>query len=148
VALSGIDPARLELEVTESILLTDVEHTRQTFRRIKEIGVSIAMDDFGTGYSSLSYMSSFAFDKIKIDGAFISQLGQSPEAAAVVTALLALGRTLGIATTAECVETASQLEFLSANGCNQLQGFLFSPAVTEDAIMVRVANEGRALHEQ
>ncbi len=147
VAWSGINPARLELEVTESILLTDVEHTRETFRRIKEIGVSIAMDDFGTGYSSLSYMSSFAFDKIKIDGAFIGQLGQSPEAAAVVTAVLALGRTLGIVTTAECVETASQLEFLSANGCNQLQGFLFSPAVSEDAIMVRVANEGRAPHE-
>lgn len=150
VAASGIDPARLELEVTESILLSDVEHTRETFRQIKELGVSIAMDDFGTGYSSLSYMSSFAFDKIKIDGGFVRQLGDSSEAAAVVTAVLALGRSLGIRTTAECVETAGQLEFLNANGCSQLQGFLFSPAVSEEAILVRIAQENRMLprHDQ
>lgn len=143
LAASGIDPTKLELEVTESILLSDVEHTRQTFRRIKDLGVSIAMDDFGTGYSSLSYMSSFAFDKIKIDGDFVRRLGESSEAATVVSAVLALGKSLNIRTTAECVETAQQQEFLKAKGCSQLQGFLFSPAVSEEAILVRIAQENK-----
>lgn len=143
LASSGINPARLELEVTETVLLSNVEHTRDTFNRVKAMGVTIAMDDFGSGYSSLSYISSFAFDKIKIDGSFVRQLGTSSEAATVVRAVLSLGNSLGVRTTAECVETTDQMDFLNANGCNQLQGFLFSPAVSEEAIMVRLAQENR-----
>ena len=126
LASTGIEPRQLELEITESILLHDPEETQRRFRDLKAIGVSISMDDFGTGYSSLSYISRFAFDKIKIDGSFIRELGKTREAEAVVNAVMNLGRSLGIGITAESVETAEQQRFLSDMGCKEVQGYLFS----------------------
>lgn len=126
---TGLDPQRLELEVTEGVLLQDADKALEIFQKIKAMGVRIAMDDFGTGYSSLSYISRFAFDKIKIDGSFIQSLGKSSEAAAVVQAVLNLGNTLDININAEGVETIEQLTFLDTAGCDLVQGYYFSPPV-------------------
>ncbi|TFV37990.1 EAL domain-containing protein, partial [Bradyrhizobium niftali] len=96
--------------------------------QLRELGVSIAMDDFGTGYSSLSYLRSFPFDKIKIDRSFVKDLAKRSDCAAIVRAISGLGRSLNITTTAEGVETTEQLDWLRAEGCNEVQGFLFSGA--------------------
>src|SRR5690606_7968383 len=94
-------------------------------RRLKALGVGIAMDDFGSGYSSLTYLQAFPFDKIKIDQAFVMNLGRSPQPAAIVRAVIGLGHVLGITLVAEGVETQEQLEFLAAEGCDQMQGYYF-----------------------
>lgn len=141
LAASGLPPARLELEITESVLLHDTEDALATFRRLKSLGIGIAMDDFGTGYSSLSYLSRFAFDKIKIDGSFTRTMGACNEAAAIVRSVLNLGHTLEMRINAESVETQEQLEFLRREGCDEVQGFLFSPAVSASEIAARVAAE-------
>lgn len=143
IGSTGIDPQQLELEITENVLLHDPEETQQTFRKLKEIGVSIAMDDFGTGYSSLSYISRFAFDKIKIDGSFVRELGKTRESEAIIRAVLNLGRNLGIKITAESVETVEQLKFLTDVGCDQVQGYFFSPAVGTADIRDRLRQELR-----
>ena len=124
---SGLDPHRLELEITESLLLLDDERTMKALHGLREMGVRIALDDFGTGYSSLSYLRSFPFDKIKIDQSFVRDLGLTKDAQAIVRAVTMLGHSLGITITAEGVETPAQLALLRAEGCNQLQGYLFSP---------------------
>jgi EAL domain-containing protein (putative c-di-GMP-specific phosphodiesterase class I) len=126
---SGLAPARLELEITERVLLEDDEANVATLRQLKALGVRIAMDDFGTGYSSLSYLRTFPFDKIKIDQSFVRELGESPHCAAIVRAVASLGTSLGITTVAEGVETADQLDHLRAIGCDEFQGFHFSRAV-------------------
>jgi diguanylate cyclase (GGDEF)-like protein/PAS domain S-box-containing protein len=122
---SGLPPERLELEVTETIMLQDSVATVAQLNRLRRLGVRIAMDDFGTGYSSLSYLRSFPFDKIKIDRSFIRDLGEREEARAIVRAIAALGTSLGMRTAAEGVETQEQLSQLSAEGCTDAQGFLF-----------------------
>ena len=124
---SGLPGERLELEVTESVLLQDNAATLETLHRLRGLGARISMDDFGTGYSSLSYLRSFPFDKIKIDKSFIQGLSQSGESEAIVRAIAGLGISLGIATTAEGVETYDQLERLIADGCTEVQGYFFSP---------------------
>ncbi|TAY98627.1 EAL domain-containing protein [Rhizobium leguminosarum] len=116
---------RLELEITESVLLTDNETTLATLHHIRGLGVRIAMDDFGTGYSSLSYLRLFPFDKIKIDQSFIRELGTSKDCAAIVKAVVDLGVSLGITTTAEGVETKDQLSRVREQGCGEIQGYLF-----------------------
>ena len=126
--LLGLAPRRLELEITESTLLADTAATAATLHALRRFGVRIALDDFGTGYSSLSHLRGFPFDKIKIDRSFVKDLSQRRDCTAIVTAISSLARSLGIATTAEGVETAEQLDFLRAQGCTQAQGFLFSPA--------------------
>ena len=126
---TGLAPHRLELEITERIFMEDNEHTLATLRRLKEIGVRIAMDDFGTGYSSLSYLRSFPFDKIKIDRAFVSDLAAGTEHVVIVQAVISIARALGMTTTAEGVEIADQQQFLAEFGCDEAQGYLFSPAV-------------------
>jgi diguanylate cyclase (GGDEF)-like protein len=126
---SGLDPGRLELEITESVLMQDSEATLATLRQLRELGVRISMDDFGTGYSSLSCLPSFPFDKIKIDQSFVRSLERCPDSAAIVRAVIHLGRSLGMATTAEGVETSDQLAYLQREGCQEVQGFYFSPAV-------------------
>ena len=138
---TGLAPRLLELEITENVLLHDVEEAIATFERLKAIGVAIAVDDFGTGYSSLSYLSRFAFDKIKIDGFFTQSLGQTPESAAIIRAVLNLGRSLNIAVTAEGVETREQLAFLTDEGCRSVQGFLFGPPAPAAAMAERFARE-------
>jgi diguanylate cyclase (GGDEF)-like protein len=133
-AASGLDPRRLELEITEGVLMADTAGTLATLRELKAFGVAISMDDFGTGYSSLSYLRSFPFDKIKIDRSFVTDLTEAGESAAIVRAIIALGRSLGMQTTVEGVETAAQLAHVRSEGCDQVQGYLIGrPLPPEDA---------------
>jgi diguanylate cyclase (GGDEF)-like protein len=125
---SALAPNRLELEITESLLLDRGEHVLATLHALRALGVRISMDDFGTGYSSLSYLRSFPFDKIKIDRSFVRDLGANPDSRAIVRAIIGLGASLGITITAEGVETEQDLACLRAEGCDEAQGFLFSKA--------------------
>jgi EAL domain-containing protein (putative c-di-GMP-specific phosphodiesterase class I) len=140
---SGLAPHRLELEITETILLQQTEQTLSVLNRIKAMGVRISMDDFGTGYSSLSYLRTFPFDKIKIDGSFIKDLQQSGDAVSIVRAIAGLGANLGMTTTAEGVETQAQLEKLRAEGCTEVQGYYFSPSVAADEVQSLLASLAR-----
>ena len=126
LSASGLKPQRLELEITESVLLQDCAGTLATLHSLRNLGVRIAMDDFGTGYSSLSYLRSFPFDKIKIDRSFVHELATHDDSMAIVRAVAGLGRSLGICTTAEGVETDEQLALLRSEGCTEVQGYLFS----------------------
>ena len=126
LAQSGLPACRLELEITESVLLQNSEATLATLHALRTSGVRISLDDFGTGYSSLSYLRSFPFDKIKIDRSFVEDVTSRDDSLAIVRAVTGLGRSLGIATTAEGVETPAQLELLRREGCTQAQGYLFS----------------------
>ncbi|WP_426614885.1 bifunctional diguanylate cyclase/phosphodiesterase [Bradyrhizobium sp. McL0616] len=126
LAASGLAARRLELEITESVLLQNSEATLTTLHELRGMGVRISLDDFGTGYSSLSYLRSFPFDKIKIDRSFVSELATRRDSMAIIRAVTGLGRSLGIVTTAEGVENDAQLELLRREGCTQVQGFLFS----------------------
>jgi predicted signal transduction protein with EAL and GGDEF domain len=126
LAVSGLDATRLELEITESVLLHDNEATLATLHQLRSFGIKISMDDFGTGYSSLSYLRSFPFDKIKIDRSFIKDISEKGDCAAIVKAVAGLGKGLGIATTAEGVETIEQLRQVRSEGCTEVQGYFFS----------------------
>jgi diguanylate cyclase (GGDEF)-like protein/PAS domain S-box-containing protein len=126
LAASGLAARRLELEITESVLLQNSEATLTTLHELRGMGVRISLDDFGTGYSSLSYLRSFPFDKIKIDRSFVSELATRQDSMAIIRAVTGLGRSLGIVTTAEGVENDAQLELLRREGCTQAQGYLFS----------------------
>ncbi len=128
LAASGLSAGRLELEITESVLLHDNAATLATLHQLRSLGVRIAMDDFGTGYSSLGYLRSFPFDKIKIDRCFVSDLSDSSAGShAILRAVARLGQSLGMATTAEGVETQEQVDRVRAEGCTEMQGFFFSP---------------------
>jgi EAL domain-containing protein (putative c-di-GMP-specific phosphodiesterase class I) len=130
---SGLSPDRLEIEITEGVLLGDSSRALSILRRLKALGVRISMDDFGTGYSSLSYLQSFPFDKIKIDRAFISNLEGNNQSAAIVTAMIGLARGLGLPVLAEGVETEKQLAFLANEYCDEVQGYLIGkPRPIED----------------
>jgi EAL domain-containing protein (putative c-di-GMP-specific phosphodiesterase class I) len=122
---TGLAPARLELEITEGVLIGDFARALSTLRRLKALGVRIAMDDFGTGYSSLSYLQAFPFDKIKIDQAFISNLETNPQSATIVRAVIGLARGLNVPVLAEGVETKEQLATLREMGCDLAQGYYF-----------------------
>ena len=137
---SGLPPERLNLEVTESLLLTDADTTLKMLHELRALGIRISLDDFGTGFSSLSYLRSFPFDKIKIDKSFIHDLSRSSGSRAIVNAVIDLGRSLGISTTAEGVETEAQLELVRRKGCNEVQGFLFSMPVPAAAINRMLVN--------
>jgi EAL domain-containing protein (putative c-di-GMP-specific phosphodiesterase class I) len=125
---SGLKPERLELEITEAILLEHTETTLEMLNRLRAFGIRIAMDDFGTGYSSLSYLQKFPFDKIKIDGSFVHALTDDPESTAVIRAVTGLASSFRMVTTAEGVETEDQLALVRSLGCTEMQGFLFSKA--------------------
>lgn len=131
---SGLDPRRLELEVTESLLLQESEATLRVLHHIRRLGVRISMDDFGTGYSSLSYLRSFPFDKIKIDRSFVKDLHAASDSRAIVSAVIGLGRSLGMVTTAEGIETEEQLDAVRKEGCTEVQGFLLSPPLPASAV--------------
>ena len=124
---SGLPARRLELEITESVFLKDSNATLEILHGLRGLGIRISMDDFGTGYSSLSYLRSFPFDKIKIDASFVHELTSRDDSRAIVRAVTGLARSLGITTTAEGVETNGQLAILRAEGCNEVQGYLFNP---------------------
>ena len=121
---TGLSPSRLELEITETAMIADLDRTTHILRQLKQLGVSIAMDDFGTGYSSLSNLRAFPFDKIKLDRSFMSELDGGSQSAAIIRAVLALGESLEIPVLAEGVETMEQLSFLRDQGCDEVQGYL------------------------
>ena len=125
LSASNLLPSRLELEITESVLLANNASTLETLHMLRSLGVRIAMDDFGTGYSSLGYLRSFPFDRIKIDQSFVSQMSESSESRAIVKAVAELGSTLGMTTTAEGVETVEQYDLVRRNGCTDVQGYYF-----------------------
>jgi diguanylate cyclase (GGDEF)-like protein len=126
---SGLLADRLEFEITETVMLHDTDATLTTLHQFQALGIHIAMDDFGTGYSSLSYLRRFPFDRIKIDQSFVRELGERPDSMAIVRAVATLGRDLGMAITAEGVETRQQLDALEGAGCTEIQGYLFSRPV-------------------
>ncbi len=131
---SGLAPSRLELEITESVLLQDSKATFVILHELNRLGTPISMDDFGTGYSSLSYLRSFPFDKIKIDKSFVSDLGDKESAVHIVRAVTGLGVSLGMLTTAEGVETLEQLRQLRREGCSEVQGYLFSRPMPKENV--------------
>jgi diguanylate cyclase (GGDEF)-like protein/PAS domain S-box-containing protein len=135
LAASGLAPERLELEITESVPLLDNEDNLAVLRELREMGVRIALDDFGTGYASLGYLQRFPFNKIKIDRSFVSRIGEAEQARTIVSTILGMCRTLGIAVTAEGVETRQELDFLQTHGCDQVQGYLFSRPVAASDVL-------------
>ena len=126
---TGLSPKRLEVEVTESTLMADQTRGLDSLRKLKAMGVSIAMDDFGTGYSSLATLHAFPFDKIKLDQSFVKRLPGDATAAAIVRTVLALGESLAVPVLAEGIETEAQWQFLAREGCAKGQGFLFARPV-------------------
>lgn len=141
---TGLPGSRLELEVTESVLLQDGTATLDTLNRLHALGIRIALDDFGTGYSSLSYLRQYPFDKIKIDQSFIRQIPGDAGCAAILRAVVMMGTSLGMATTAEGVETAAQMRFVTSEGCSQAQGYLFSRPVPKDKLVAMFAADAVA----
>jgi diguanylate cyclase (GGDEF)-like protein/PAS domain S-box-containing protein len=127
---SGLDPRRLELEITETLLIDDYEGSLATLHKLRDQGVRVALDDFGTGYSSLTYLRQFPFDRIKIDKAFVGEMTTRPDCAAIVSAVAGLGRSLSIDITAEGIETRDQLIMVRASGCTEAQGYLFGKPVS------------------
>jgi EAL domain-containing protein (putative c-di-GMP-specific phosphodiesterase class I) len=145
---SGLSASRLELEITESVLLQNDEMTLITLRQLQDLGIKIAMDDFGTGYSSLSYLRSFPFDKIKIDKSFVQDLSTNKDSLAIVRAVVGLASSLGMDTTAEGVETVDQLERLRKEGCTAVQGYLFSqgrPAAEVRCLLATLVPPAKAI---
>lgn len=139
---SGLQAERLELEITESVLLNDEDWVLSVLQSLRNLGVRIAMDDFGTGYSSLSYLRNFPFTKIKIDRAFVSDIAQTPGGLAIVQATIQLSEKLGMITTAEGVETLDQMNILVSEGCTEVQGYHISCAVPAKAISALIATHG------
>ena len=131
---SGLDPSRLELEITESLFLADDTHNLEVLHALRQLGVRFALDDFGTGYSSLAYMLRFPFDKVKIDRAIVSTIDRKPETVAMVTAIVELCRGFDMLTVAEGIETEGQLAEVKAHGVSEVQGYIFSPPLPQSAI--------------
>jgi EAL domain-containing protein (putative c-di-GMP-specific phosphodiesterase class I) len=134
LAFSGLPPSRLELEITESVLLEKTERNIAILKQLRKMGVRISMDDFGTGYSSIGYLRSFPFDKIKIDRSFVRDLMVDEGSLAIVRAIAGLGVSFGMTTTAEGVETEEQVRCLNLEGCIEVQGYLYSRPVPADEI--------------
>jgi len=137
---AGLDPSRLDIEITEGALLDNTESVVAILEQIKALGARVSMDDFGTGYSSLSYLQKFAFDKIKIDQSFVRGVVSQPDSAAIVRAVAALGASLGMTTIAEGVETQAQLDEIGRFGCNQVQGYLTGRPLTAQAAAALIAS--------
>jgi len=138
LSFSGLSANRLELEITETVLLQNSETTLKALHELRDLGVRIALDDFGTGYSSLSYLRSFPFDKLKIDRSFVQDLPESHSARAIVQAIAALGASFNMAITAEGVEKLEQMEYLRGEGCHEFQGYYLSrPKPKEELTVVR-----------
>jgi EAL domain-containing protein (putative c-di-GMP-specific phosphodiesterase class I) len=131
---TGIEPGRLELEITEEMLIRNPERAARLCAQFKELGVALVIDDFGTGYSSLSHLRRLPIDSVKIDRSLILELPHSPDAAAMTRAVIAMAHSMGIAVTAEGVETAEQWEFLNQLGCEQMQGSYYSAPVAADLV--------------
>nr|WP_246602323.1 EAL domain-containing protein [Falsiroseomonas tokyonensis] len=143
---TGLDPQRLEIEITEGVLMTDTERTLATLGALRQMGVSVAMDDFGTGYSSLGYLQKFRFDKIKIDRSFVSKLAEDAQSVAIIRAVIGITQSLGLRCNAEGVENSEQAALLKAEGCTEAQGYLYGRAVPEQelAALIGAAREAAA----
>jgi diguanylate cyclase (GGDEF)-like protein len=141
LAQSGLPAQRLELEITESVLLADNAATLEILHQLRILGVRIAMDDFGTGYSSLSYLQSFPFDKIKIDRSFVHNLASNKNSTAIIRAVTALGNSLGMTTTGEGVETQEELECLLEEGCTEAQGYFFSKPIPAREVLTLLSEQ-------
>lgn len=126
---AGAKPSLLQLELTESILMRDVDKTIATLDYLKSTGITLAMDDFGTGYSSLSYLRRFPIDALKIDRSFVVDIERSDHGAAICAAILAMSKQLGLTVIAEGVENTQQVEFLRSHGCDEIQGYLISKPI-------------------
>jgi diguanylate cyclase (GGDEF)-like protein len=149
LATSGLDPRRLELEITETALLGAERHNHEILRSLRTLGVRVSIDDFGTGYSSMSYLQNFEIDKIKIDKRFVQGLDDGASSAAIVQAIINLGSNIGVSTTAEGVETEEQLASILERGCTQVQGYLFSrPLTPEDARLFLARNRADPAGEE
>jgi diguanylate cyclase (GGDEF)-like protein len=144
---SGADPRKIELEITEGVLLDDGGQTAQTLRTLRAAGFRIALDDFGTGYSSLGYLHRYEVDKIKIDRSFVSSLGKEDSASAIVGAIIALGQAMNLTVTAEGVETQEQEHFLRSAGCDEMQGYWYSKALSKEKI-ARLLNHAPHLEQR
>jgi len=136
---SRLSPHRLELEITESIFLTDTQENVRILNQLKQLGIHIALDDFGTGYSSLAYLRCFSFDKLKIDRSFISDMSSTPENIAIVRAVIGLGKSFGAVVTAEGVETEDEMACVTQEGCDQAQGYLLGRPMTADVVRKTLA---------
>jgi EAL domain-containing protein (putative c-di-GMP-specific phosphodiesterase class I) len=138
---SGLDPRYLELELTESLLMHDVEYAVATMRRLQAIGIGLAIDDFGTGYSSLTALKSFPVTRLKIDQSFIRSLPDDQNDRSIAKAVISLGQQLNLKVIAEGVETAAQLAFLTNNKCDEVQGFHFSKPVESSVVAEMLKNQ-------
>jgi EAL domain-containing protein (putative c-di-GMP-specific phosphodiesterase class I) len=146
LATSGLHPTRLEIEITETVLLQNKETTLAVLHQLRELGVRIALDDFGTGYSSLTYLQSFPFDKIKIDRSFVKDITENAGSLNIVRAVAALASGMGMTATAEGVETREQLDSVTSEGCTEMQGYLFSKPLPAREIE-RLFISGHAAHQ-
>jgi EAL domain-containing protein (putative c-di-GMP-specific phosphodiesterase class I) len=140
---TGLPPSGLELEVTESLLMRDMNQAVERMRVLKEMGISLSIDDFGTGYSSLSALKSFPISTLKIDKSFVRDLATSEDDQAIALAVISLGHRLHLRVIAEGVETEEQREFLAANECDEMQGYLFSPPVPAERIAEMLLAQAR-----
>jgi EAL domain-containing protein (putative c-di-GMP-specific phosphodiesterase class I) len=146
LAACGLPASRLELEITEAVLIRDDEAALETLHQLRKLGVRIALDDFGTGYSSLSYLQRFPFDKIKIDRSFIRDIAGPGASSSIVQAVVNIAASSDMMTTAEGVETEQQRNLLYILGCNEMQGYLFSPAIPATEVRrLLQTHSGRAM---
>jgi EAL domain-containing protein (putative c-di-GMP-specific phosphodiesterase class I) len=144
VCETGVDPGHIELELTESIIMKNEEETIKTLYALKDLGLKLSIDDFGTGYSSLSYLKRFPIDSLKIDRSFIRDITTNPDDAAITRAIIAMAHSLKLRVVAEGVEEEKQIEFLRQEGCDEMQGFFFSPPVPAEGF-IRLVEEGKCL---
>jgi EAL domain-containing protein (putative c-di-GMP-specific phosphodiesterase class I) len=136
---SKFPPERLDIEITESVLLADEKRANDQIKGLQSLGVKVALDDFGSGYSSLLYLRKFGFDKLKIDRSFVEEIGRSPDSSVIVASIIRLGLDLKLTITAEGIETPEQHRWLKAWGCHQLQGYLFSRPLTAEQMALFLA---------
>jgi EAL domain-containing protein (putative c-di-GMP-specific phosphodiesterase class I) len=139
---SGLPPGSVELEITESMAVSDVAHAVDALKQLKGIGLKIAVDDFGTGHSSLAYLRRFDVDYIKIDRSFVAGIGTESSDETIVKAIIAMGHSLGLTIVAEGVETPEQYAFLRAHRCDRVQGYLFSRPIDAEALEALIAARG------
>jgi EAL domain-containing protein (putative c-di-GMP-specific phosphodiesterase class I) len=140
---TGIQPSNLEFELTESLCMNDVKAVLRTLQELKNIGVTLAIDDFGTGFSNLSYLKKFPIDRLKIDQSFIRNIELEPVNVGIVTAIVALGKSLNLELIAEGVETESEMNVVNSCGCELVQGYLFSKPVAADSFVSLVINHNK-----